>query len=351
MIGVQTNDARRRPRFTRPDHAGVRRLWFAALIAVIGLAALLTVQLGPQRHRIENDLTDRATRALAAAGQQKTEVSFTGRDAEVNADSPAEADRARTVVAAVTGVRTVHTRVVPAAPVRIPPTFLLVASQGHAVLTGTVADAELRTALHDATAAAFGPAGTDDRFTVADTVTADPTLTGLPSLLRLLPARAATFSVRWEAGALTLTGTTPAETVHTALTAAAQRLGAPVTDRMTVAALQPQLAAVPPLTFRTDGATLTPESRKSLRTIADLLAANPSATIRVDGHTDSRGPKAMNLALSRDRADAVRTGLIEEGVAADRLTVAGHGEAQPKVANDTPEHRAMNRRVDLTVTR
>lgn len=325
------------------------RLWLAALLAVLGLAGLLTAQLGPNRHRIETSLTDSSVQALAAAGQPGARISFTGRDAVVVTRSEAEAEQARKIVTAIDGVRTVSIAIDAPEIVRTPPALLLATADGRAVLTGAVPDAEVKAVLRDAAAAAFGADRIDDRVTVADTVATDPALTALPILLRSLPGKIADFAVRLESGALTISGTAPDEVTRTALATAADHAAVPVTNRTTVAPLQPRLSAVPPVTFRSGGAELTPESADSLREVADLLTANPSARIRVEGHTDSRGAKETNLALSRDRADAVRSGLLKLGVGEDRLIAIGYGETRPKVDNDTWEHRAQNRRVELTV--
>ncbi|MEV6343244.1 OmpA family protein [Actinoplanes sp. NPDC051851] len=327
-----------------------RRRWIVALIAVLGLAAVLAAQLVPVRHRVEADLTQRSAEALTAAAQPVSRLSFRGRDALVVTASDADAARAREVVGAVDGVRVVRTRVVAVAPVLSPPTVLVSATAGTAALTGSVPTTAIRSALHDAVTTVFGPDSVDDRITVADTVAGDPALTALPALLRAVPREATGLSVRLAGGAVTLTGVAPAETARTTLARAVRTSGLTVDDRVTVAALQPQIDEIPALTFRTGSATLTGESRAALRRVAALLEANPSAAIRIAGHTDSSGSRATNLYMSRARADAVRTALRDQDVAADRLTVVGYGEAHPVAPNDTPAHRAMNRRVELTVT-
>ncbi|MEM0899706.1 MAG: OmpA family protein, partial [Pseudomonadota bacterium] len=70
---------------------------------------------------------------------------------------------------------------------------------------------------------------------------------------------------------------------------------------------------------------------------------------RVEGHTDSRGSRSLNQGLSDSRANAVRDYLVNAGVSADRLQAQGFGEANPIASNQTPEGRAQNRRIELTV--
>ena len=67
------------------------------------------------------------------------------------------------------------------------------------------------------------------------------------------------------------------------------------------------------------------------------------------GHTDSRGPTAMNMKLSKDRAAAVVKYIASQGIAADRLESEGYGPDKPIDTNDTPEGRAKNRRVEFII--
>jgi outer membrane protein OmpA-like peptidoglycan-associated protein len=76
----------------------------------------------------------------------------------------------------------------------------------------------------------------------------------------------------------------------------------------------------------------------------------PFATALIEGHTDSIGTEAYNLALSDRRAKAVFDYLTSRGVSPDRLKSKGFGESQPVAPNDTAEGRQLNRRVMLTRT-
>jgi outer membrane protein OmpA-like peptidoglycan-associated protein len=90
------------------------------------------------------------------------------------------------------------------------------------------------------------------------------------------------------------------------------------------------------------------ESEPILEEIADVLGRNAAWTLSINGHTDNVGGAAYNRDLSRRRSAAVRDALVERyGIAATRLTFAGHGDVAPKDTNDTPEGRARNRRVEL----
>jgi outer membrane protein OmpA-like peptidoglycan-associated protein len=100
--------------------------------------------------------------------------------------------------------------------------------------------------------------------------------------------------------------------------------------------------------FDSGKATLTPESAPALGAIGELLTADPSLAIEIQGHTDNVGAAAANLTLSRDRAAAVKAYLVQTlGIAAARLTTAGLGDTRPVADNATEDGRAQNRRVEL----
>ncbi|MCU0623137.1 MAG: OmpA family protein [Gemmatimonadaceae bacterium] len=99
--------------------------------------------------------------------------------------------------------------------------------------------------------------------------------------------------------------------------------------------------------FATGTARLTPASRPILDKAAELISANPTIKIEVDGHTDNVGRPANNLRLSQQRADAVRNYLISKGVSGDQLVAKGFGGTQPIADNKTARGRAANRRVEL----
>ena len=101
--------------------------------------------------------------------------------------------------------------------------------------------------------------------------------------------------------------------------------------------------------FATGSAELLPSSTKELNKLYQLLAENPNMKIRIDGHTDNIGQEEDNQILSQNRAKAVYTFLVDQGIAADRLSYKGFGESQPIDTNDTAQGRQNNRRTEFLV--
>jgi outer membrane protein OmpA-like peptidoglycan-associated protein len=101
--------------------------------------------------------------------------------------------------------------------------------------------------------------------------------------------------------------------------------------------------------FDVNKATLRPESHEALEKLRDLLNRYPSMEIEIQGHTDSDGDEAANLALSENRAKSVVKHLIDEGTAAPRLSAKGFGESQPIAPNTTKAGKQLNRRVMVLI--
>ncbi len=101
--------------------------------------------------------------------------------------------------------------------------------------------------------------------------------------------------------------------------------------------------------FASGSASLQPGAREKIRQLAGVLNRYPRTTVQVVGHTDNRGSEAANLELSRRRAQAVAEELVLAGVSSTRITTFGRGASSPVAGNDTPEGRAMNRRVEIII--
>lgn len=103
--------------------------------------------------------------------------------------------------------------------------------------------------------------------------------------------------------------------------------------------------------FVTGKAELLPIAQDRLNQVAQSLKElDDDKLVSIEGFTDSRGADDMNMKLSTDRANAVRSYLISQGVKAEKLRAIGRGESNPVASNDTAEGRANNRRVELVVS-
>jgi len=87
--------------------------------------------------------------------------------------------------------------------------------------------------------------------------------------------------------------------------------------------------------------------KNSLQEVIDIMRQNPDLRIEIQGHTDNTGSEGLNKKLSSYRAMSVMKYLMQNGIKVSRLTFMGYGSEKPIVRNDTPENRAMNRRVEF----
>jgi outer membrane protein OmpA-like peptidoglycan-associated protein len=101
--------------------------------------------------------------------------------------------------------------------------------------------------------------------------------------------------------------------------------------------------------YATSSADLEQSSKLILQGFAKYLKENPSLIVEISGHTDDVGNAQENLTLSDNRAKTVMHYLVEQGIAAERLTAKGYGKNKPKVPNTSAENRAKNRRTDFVI--
>ena len=102
--------------------------------------------------------------------------------------------------------------------------------------------------------------------------------------------------------------------------------------------------------FATDQARLNPEGQRTVQKLAQVLTQNPQRTVLIEGFTDSTGSSAHNQALSERRADSVQLGLLEQGIARNRIAIHGYGEAHPVAGNESTTDRQLNRRVEIVLS-
>ena len=105
------------------------------------------------------------------------------------------------------------------------------------------------------------------------------------------------------------------------------------------------------ITFLFGSNEITPKGKLVLDDVAGVLTKHPEFNAVIEGHTDSIGDDNLNFELSQQRAQSVLSYLTNSGIQAKRLSAAGFGESQPIATNDTVEGRALNRRIDFSVSR
>ena len=101
--------------------------------------------------------------------------------------------------------------------------------------------------------------------------------------------------------------------------------------------------------FSLNSSDLKPEAKQQLDQIVAGLKSQPGVTLEVGGHTCNIGTEQYNMALSKRRAESVRSYLVEKGIDASRLSSEGYGEYSPIASNDTEEGRQQNRRVEFRI--
>ncbi len=110
-------------------------------------------------------------------------------------------------------------------------------------------------------------------------------------------------------------------------------------------------ATLDDLVFKTGSSELGDETFSSLADLAEFLRANPSLKVTLVGHTDAEGALEVNIALSRKRASAVVTRLVERhSIDRAQISFDGVGYLAPRATNLTPEGRTQNRRVEVILT-
>jgi OOP family OmpA-OmpF porin len=103
------------------------------------------------------------------------------------------------------------------------------------------------------------------------------------------------------------------------------------------------------INFDTGSAVIAPSSRTLLDDLARVARRCDQYSIEIAGHTDDRGDRAVNMKLSRARAESVVGYLVDQGVAPERLEAAGFGPDRPRAPNRTSAGQAQNRRIEFTV--
>lgn len=131
--------------------------------------------------------------------------------------------------------------------------------------------------------------------------------------------------------------------------------GEPVTQNFSVAPMMPGTAIqLPNIYYNFNDATLRPDARKDLNMVVALMRQQPTLTLELASHTDSRGTSLYNQSLSQRRADGVVDYLATQGIKRERLRPVGYGESEPRNnctdrVDCTEQQHARNRRTEVRI--
>lgn len=103
------------------------------------------------------------------------------------------------------------------------------------------------------------------------------------------------------------------------------------------------------LNFKPDSSELLPGENERLDQIAQVLKEVPDQMFLVEGHTASVGYEKGEMKLSVERANSVANALIQRGIPREKFICKGSGGTKPIADNSTPEGKAKNRRVEITI--
>jgi outer membrane protein OmpA-like peptidoglycan-associated protein len=102
--------------------------------------------------------------------------------------------------------------------------------------------------------------------------------------------------------------------------------------------------------FATGKYELSQNANLALAKLSGVILAHPGLSLKIAGYTDSTGGDQFNLKLSGQRADTVRTFLVQQGLNPETVTSLGMGSADPVAGNDSSTGRQQNRRVEIVVS-
>jgi outer membrane protein OmpA-like peptidoglycan-associated protein len=355
-----------------PPVGGGRRWywWFVAAAMVLG--AVLGAQLGGS-----GNPAAAARQAIAEGGLPAVTVAVDNGTATLTGSIPSRevAEAIAAVVAAVDGVEAVSSNLsVPAPTATTVPsatpdpssaarTALATAGvatadvsveSGAAVLTGTVASEFERRAAVSAVSAVDGVDQIDNQLLV----------NSLPDDTIEIAAREALdtggfndIGISVQDGVAIVAGTVPPEVLGGGFFRFSDEVEAAVlqvagvaglTNRLQLAGNEAtlrrqlrELTDISPVVFALGRADLSASAAATLDAAAEIIQAQPGLRVLIAGHTDTTGSAGLNEALSGERAQSVRSYLIEQGIAANRLLVVAYGELFPTTAGAQPADRRV----------
>ena len=336
------------------------------LLLPLILAAFATLTGLGKRDAIRDDLELRSQAALINSGVSGAQVSVDGRDVTVSGVPADQQDAANDAVRDLDGVRTVSVNAdgAQATQAQASPLDIAVAAD-KITLTGSVPDTATKTALVDAANSKANGRPVIDQLAVPNGAKPSIDGAGVAALIGTLGTSG--INARVDGAGVTLTGVVsddaaragietqvraglPGQNVINQLVVAPPAPPPPTFDKAGLQQRINDFIAGQAITFTPDTATLTADGSKTVAQVADALKSAAEAAVESDGHVaKTPGPSPNAQPLSEQRAQAVRSRLIDAGIAPERLTAKGFAAERPIAPNNTATGQAANRRVEIIV--
>ncbi len=125
----------------------------------------------------------------------------------------------------------------------------------------------------------------------------------------------------------------------------------PKDDIQTIKIEKGQAIVLEGINFKNASFEILPESAAILTQVFYTLDENPDIEVEIQGHTDSKGSNKMNVELSINRAQSVKSWLVAKGINPSRIVTSGFGPERPVATNKTDAGRAKNRRIEFIRTK
>jgi OmpA-OmpF porin, OOP family len=125
--------------------------------------------------------------------------------------------------------------------------------------------------------------------------------------------------------------------------------GVPAEQGCLPAAVAKFTGAIKGIQFQINSAKITAGSFPTLDAAIAVLQQYPTLRLRIEGHTDNSGKPDLNLQLSQDRAESVKTYMVSKGVDVARIDAVGLGDTKPTADNKTNAGRIQNRRIEFVI--
>ncbi len=355
-------------------------LWW--LLTLLGLPLLYFLMFNSNKDPIETDLSQRVSDALSAENMAwaKVNIDERGRDIMLSGEAPSvdAKDKALALAGSVAGVRIAEgafTDFVATEDMRLNVEL----QDGKIVLNGSAGSQAEIDAIVKAATDRVGEGNVVNNLTLNKLVKSARWLGALPGLMGLAMEGG---SLSASMDGVKYTGTVESQGMRETLISKAKKLLAsfnvPVIDGLAVKVPEPEPVPEPvvkvvevkkeainvcqnklndtmsgkSIHFQTNAAVIQQASHALLNQIASVMAEckdEIAGGISINGHTDSRGDDAYNMALSLRRAAAVKSYLENKNVGSSLMKSVGHGETSPIASNDTREGLAQNRRITFII--